>query len=76
MKKSIVILSVVLVTIVSCKNEPAQGENIVQKPVNYMVLLDLSDRLLCPGQANRDIEIIKTVFDEYNTQVRRNLVIN
>ena len=41
-----------------------------------MVLLDLSDRLIYPGQANRDIEIIRTVFDEYNTQVRKNLVIN
>lgn len=41
-----------------------------------MVLLDLSDRLISPGQSERDIEIVKTVFDEFNANVRKNLVIN
>jgi len=76
MKNTLVILSVVILTLVSCKNEPVQVINNHQKPVNYMVLLDLSDRLLCQGQSIRDEEIIKSVFEEYNTQVRKNLVIN
>jgi hypothetical protein len=76
MKKTIIILSVICLTVISCNSEPSLVDNKVQKAINYMVLLDLSDRLIYPGQANRDIEIIKTVFDEYNTQVRKNLVIN
>lgn len=76
MKKIFLILSAICLTIVSCKNETTVVEIKEQKPINYMVLLDLSDRLVCPGQENRDIEIIKTVFEEYNSQVRRNLVIN
>jgi hypothetical protein len=76
MKNTILILSAIFVSIVSCKNDNARVEAKAQKPINYMVLLDLSDRLICQGQANRDIEIIKSVFEEYNSQVRRNLVIN
>jgi len=75
MKKAIY-LSVILVALMSCKNEQSQVVNKVEKPVNYIVLLDLSDRLLSPGQTIRDIEIILSVFDQYNTQVRKNLVIN
>lgn len=41
-----------------------------------MILLDLSDRLVTQGQSERDIEIIKTAFDEFNSTVRRNLVVN
>ena len=76
MKKTLLVLSVILVSIVSCKNDHELVEVKVQKPINYMILLDLSDRLVCEGQANRDIEIIKSIFEEYNSQVRKNLVIN
>lgn len=69
-------LFVILVGLMSCKSEQSQVANKVEKPVNYIVLLDLSDRLLNPGQANRDIEIVLSVFDNYNSQVRKNLVIN
>ena len=76
MKKVILIFSILCLIVVSCNKESAQIRKPEQKPVNYMVLLDLSDRLLSPGQSNRDIEIIKSVFEEYNSQVRKNLVIN
>jgi hypothetical protein len=74
MKNLVIILSVICLAVTSCKSEPIQIEK--KKPVNYMVLLDLSDRLLYPGQADRDIEIIRSIFEEYNSQVRKNLVIN
>lgn len=76
MKNSIIILSIICLAFGSCKSQQVQIENKTNKPINYMVLLDLSDRLICPGQADRDMEIIRTVFEEYNNQVRRNLVIN
>ena len=70
------LFTAIALTGLSCSSETEKPEAGVRKPVNYMVLLDLSDRLLCPGQANRDMEIIGTVFEEYNKQVRKNLVIN
>lgn len=76
MKKAIFIFSILYLIVVSCNKESAQIRKPEQKPVNYMVLLDLSDRLLSPGQVNRDIETIRTVFKEFNSQVRKNLVIN
>jgi hypothetical protein len=60
----------------ACNTDTSPVEEIRQKPVNYMVLLDLSDRLITSGQAERDIEIIKAVFEEFSRTVRMNLVIN
>ncbi|GAA4410221.1 hypothetical protein GCM10023187_34560 [Nibrella viscosa] len=47
-----------------------------QQPANYVVLLDLSDRLLQPEQARRDIALIQAVFGRFEEEVRRNLIIN
>jgi hypothetical protein len=49
-----------------------------QKPTprNYVVLLDLSDRLLAPGQAGRDQALILDMFQRFEQDVRRNLIIN
>lgn len=73
-------LSVILVACIilsnSCKSETTQENNTRSNPVNYMVLLDLSDRLITTGQSERDIEIIKAVFAEFSRTVRKNLVIN
>lgn len=46
------------------------------RPRNYVVLLDLSDRLLAPDQARRDQALILTVFDRFEQAVRQNLIIN
>ncbi len=48
------------------------------KPVNsnYVVLLDMSDRLLLPGQANRDIKLICSAFVQFELIVRQHLVVN
>jgi hypothetical protein len=46
------------------------------KPRNYVLLLDLSDRLLVPGQAQQDQALILDVFARFEQAVRRNLIIN
>ena len=47
------------------------------RPVNYIVLLDLSDRLLLPGQTANDHALIQTVFAQFKQTVfKKNLVIN
>lgn len=51
----------------------ALGENL---PVNYVVLLDLSDRILQPEQVKRDQELIRIVFETFEKKVRGNLIIN
>lgn len=76
MKKNLNLFTIILILVSACGNQEDQPETKVNTPVNYMVLLDLSDRLLSQGQTNRDIEIISAVFEEYNSLVRRNLVIN
>ncbi len=53
---------------------PACGQK--PAPQNYVVLLDLSDRLLAPGQPQRDQALILDVFARFERAVRRNLIVN
>lgn len=46
------------------------------QPTNYIVLLDLSDRLLQQDQSSRDIALIQKVFDAFEKKVRRKMIIN
>ena len=46
------------------------------RPINYVVLLDLSDRLLAPDQARRDAALVQAVFTRFEQQVRSQLIIN
>ncbi len=59
---------------VSCSKN--NNSTAIQQPKNYVVLLDLSDRLLSPNQANQDIEVITTVFGKFQYNVLRNLIVN
>ena len=45
-------------------------------PRNYVVLLDLSDRILQPNQPRRDRELVQTVFAEFEQHVRQQFIIN
>jgi hypothetical protein len=76
MKNILFNISILCFLVVSCSNSPSDKVKEDRRPVNFIVLLDLSDRLITKGQSERDIEIIKTVFEEFNASVRRNLVIN
>ena len=57
----------------SCKNDDAK---IVKKPLNYVVVLDLSDRILLPGQLEKDIYLIEKYFKVFEKNARRNLVLS
>ncbi len=46
------------------------------RPVNYVVLLDLSDRLLVPDQARRDAALVQAVFARFEQGVRAQFIIN
>lgn len=46
------------------------------RPVNYVVLLDLSDRLLAPDQARRDAALVQAVFAQFEKRVRAQFIIN
>jgi len=46
------------------------------RPVSYVVLLDLSDRLLGPDQAKRDISLVQAVYERFEQRVRAQFIIN
>lgn len=45
------------------------------RPTNYVVLLDLSDRLLAPDQARRDQALVQAVFAQFDARVRQQQII-
>ena len=75
MKPSLFSAIIILLFICSCTME--QSSTAMEKqPENYIILLDLSDRLLNDGQAEQDIELICHIFEKYESTVRNNLIIN
>jgi len=76
MKKTVQYLFLTVIILSSCSIKNDQDDRIIKRPVNYIILLDLSDRLLVAGQDERDIHIIQTIYNEFTIKVRRNLVIN
>jgi hypothetical protein len=45
------------------------------KPVNYTVVLDLSDRVLNDDQLQKDFLLIRKLFREFETKARRGLIL-
>lgn len=77
MKKQVfIILIITSFVFASCNSEHEYVQKEPVKPQNYIVLLDLSDRLLSPNQFEQDIDLIFSVFKKFEENVRRNLVIN
>lgn len=80
MKKSIqtIVLLVILFSTIS-PLEAASNNEVIQamkrEPVNYTVIMDLSDRVLNPNQLAYDIEQIKTMFDKFKQIAKQNLII-
>ena len=75
MKTNLFSTIILLLFICSCSAE--QSSTAMEKqPENYIILLDLSDRLLNNGQAEQDIELICHIFEKYELIVRNNLIIN
>ncbi len=60
----------------SCGNTSRSDEHVKPRPVNFIVLLDLSDRLLTEGQTSNDKALIQTVFTQFRKAVfEKSLVI-
>ena len=68
-----ILLASILLLFTSCGGEEVKVE---KQPVNYVVLLDLSDRILAPEQLDKDFALIETTFKSFEKQARRNLVIS
>lgn len=75
MKNVLYILSTIFtasIFLTSCGNEE---QNIPKKPTNYIVVLDLSDRILLPEQLDKDFYLIEKYFKSFEGNSRRNLVL-
>lgn len=75
MKRYLFSTIILLVLFHSCSVQE-QTEGTEKQQDNYIVLLDLSDRLLNDGQVEQDIELICHLFEKYELAVRNNLIIN
>lgn len=53
----------------------ANAETIKRDPINYTIILDLSDRVLNQNQLSYDIEQIKVMFSKFKQKAKRNLII-
>jgi hypothetical protein len=61
----------------SCSGSSDTSQANLPTPKNYVILLDLSDRLLQPNQAANDKAIVKTVFEAFEHTVRtKNMIVN
>jgi hypothetical protein len=75
MKKTSVILFGILFYLVSCSPPPKKPKKEIQHE-KYIILLDLSDRLIkSENQIKRDKEIINYIFSLYYEKVRKSLFI-
>jgi len=75
MKKRFIPICFLLLLIVSCQ-PPAPKKRSVSVKHNYIVLLDLSDRLIVqPDQPERDKEIIKAIYAMFEDKVKKDLYI-
>ena len=71
--QNIILFASILLLFISCGCEE---EKVEKKPENYIVLLDLSDRILAPEQLDKDFALIATAFKSFEKQARQNLVIS
>lgn len=71
--QNIILFASILLLFTSCGCEEDKVE---KKPINQIVLLDLSDRILVPEQLDKDFALIATAFKSFEKQARQNLVIS
>lgn len=73
--KNMIFGLVAIIVMVACQAPPPKEKTIVEK-YNYIVLLDLSDRLIIQkDQANRDKELLKYMYTQFEERVKKNLYI-
>jgi len=66
---------VMLLTFNACTNNNEEDMEVL-KVQNYIILIDLSDRLLADNQAGQDIAVIKSAFKRFTNDVSKNLFVN
>jgi hypothetical protein len=77
MKNSIHIwlFGIIILGLNSCKTPPPE-QKVIKEKHNYIILLDLSDRIIVQDdQINRDKEIIKHIYNLFQERVKKNLYI-
>lgn len=73
--KKILLVFAVLIMVASCKLPQPEKAAMPEKH-NYIVLLDLSDRLIVQkDQPSRDKELIKYIYSQFEERVKKNLYI-
>ena len=74
--KTILIQTLVMLAMIigSCSCTQSK-EQIITKKHNFVVVLDLSDRLLSNGQAEKDCAIINAAFNEFEKLARNPLIV-
>jgi hypothetical protein len=78
MQKIIYFLVVIVIAFVSYSCSDGKAEKIFQAitPKKYIMLVDLSDRLLQSNQAAKDMAVFNGVFDAFLRAVEDNMIIN
>lgn len=71
------LLALVMIAASSCNlPAPEKKKAVLRTKHNYIVLLDLSDRLIVqPGQPQRDKQIIKSLYNVFESKVKKDLYI-
>ena len=72
---TIVILIQILTITASGINSLHATENSKRKPINYNVILDLSDRILIKHQVEKDIAMIEKMFNRFEKKARSGLIL-
>ena len=77
MKQIIYALAVVFISVFaySCSDSKAEDKVQAPAPKKYIILVDLSDRLLQNNQAAKDIAVFNGVFDAFLRAVEDNMII-
>lgn len=70
--KLILFISLVSIVFISCSKEVKTKS----KPINYVVILDLSDRILANNQLEKDAFLIETFFKKFQEKSMQNLILN
>ena len=70
--KNLLVLIILIASIFSGSNLMAQAD----KPTNYLVVIDLSDRLLAPQQAEKDLKAISMVYQSFIKSIKQKNIIN